>query len=147
MAEAVLFAGAVIRSRFGAFALSLGLVMITATTSQHHRPEGHREGTSPAPGLSPAWITLIVVAVVVAAVGGRVLTHRLDRGRIGDYAQANGWELLECTWSLFGPGWFGSKNARIYRVRFRDREGRVHAAFAKTSALGGVYLTEDRIEG
>ena len=99
-----------------------------------------------APGLGTPTIVLIVVAAGVAAVLGRFFVHWLDRNRIHAYAASNGWELLECRWRLLGPGWFGNRNARIYSIRYRDRDGKAHSAFAKTSALAGVYLTEDRAE-
>ena len=109
----------------------------------HHR--SHPDGAAPQHQLGTPTIALIVAAVVAIAVGGRFLTHRLDRGRIDSYARGKGWRLESCSWRLFGPGWFGSQRERIYEIRYRDGDGRLHAAFAKTSALAGVYLSEDRV--
>lgn len=94
-------------------------------------------------GASPGFVALCVVAAV--AVIGRLVTHTMDAGRIRKYAESQGWELLACRWKLLGPGWFGSSRERIYQITYRDREGRTHDAYAKTSALAGVYLTEDRV--
>ncbi|NBP52523.1 MAG: hypothetical protein EBU70_15325, partial [Actinobacteria bacterium] len=98
----------------------------------HHRE--HPAGHSPRASASPEFVAMIVVGVIALAVVGRLVTNRLDRNRIGAYAARNGWQLLDCRWKLFGPGWFGSRRERIYEVRYRDSAGREHAAFAKTSA-------------
>ena len=100
----------------------------------------HREG-----GPSSQLVIVCVAIALIVAVAGRIITHFMDRGRIDRYAQEKGWTILDCRWSLLGPGWFGSRNERIYQLRYRDAEGRNHEAFAKTSALAGVYLTEDRV--
>ena len=92
--------------------------------------------------------TVVIVAIVGAvllAIMGRLVTHGMDSGRIRKYAESQGWELLDCQWRLLGPGWFGSRRERIYQITYRDREGRTHTAYTKTSALAGVYLTEDRV--
>lgn len=98
-------------------------------------------------GASNTVVALVVAGAIVLAVAGRFVTHRLDRARIQKYADSQGWELLDCRWKLLGPGWFGSNRERFYEVRYRDAQGRTHSAFAKTSALAGVYLTEDRVTG
>lgn len=102
---------------------------------EHHRPNALTSGSE----------YLIVAAVCVVAILGRGITHAIDRKRIADYAASQGWQLLSCRWKLLGPGWFGNAHERIYQVEYRDSEGRTHAAFAKTSMLAGVYLTEDRV--
>jgi hypothetical protein len=97
--------------------------------------------------LSNGWIWAIVAAGVAVAIRGRGVTHAMDRSRIAKYAAEQGWEMIACQWKLLGPGWFGNSRERIYAIQYRDREGRVHSAFAKTSALAGVYLTQDQVEG
>ena len=116
------------------------LLIPTALLLERH---SHKGGSS----LSPGVIAAIVTAVIVAAIGGRLVTHSLDRKRIDAYASDQGWTLVSCTWKLLGPGWFGNTRERIYSITYRDGQGRTHSAFAKTSALAGVYLTEDRVEG
>jgi hypothetical protein len=96
---------------------------------------------------SPEWLAVAIAVALVLVIGARLVHGQLDRGRIRAYAAENGWEVLECRWSPYGPGWVGARQARIYAVRYRDREGRSHAAYLKTSMFGGVYLTEDRVEG
>lgn len=114
---------------------------------QHHRPEHAADGSaSGGTQLGASWTSVVIVAVVVLAVLGRFLAHGMDRSRIRAYAEGNGWELLDCRWRLFAPGWIGNRYARFYDIRYRDAEGRTHAACAKTSALAGVYLTNDRVE-
>jgi hypothetical protein len=98
-------------------------------------------------GASNTLVILAIAGAIVMAVLGRVVTHNMDRRRIARYGTDQGWELLSCQWKLFGPGWFGSNRERIYAITYRDGQGRTHSAFAKTSALAGVYLTEDRVEG
>lgn len=97
--------------------------------------------------LSSQLMIVIIVVAVALAIGGRLVHGALDRGRIRAYADANGWELLSCRWSPFGPGWFGARRERIYAIEYRDREGGVHQAYAKTALFGGVYLTEGPSSG
>lgn len=92
-------------------------------------------------------VMLAIVGAVTLAVVGRFVTHGMDRSRIQKYAASQGWQLLDCRWKLLGPGWFGNSRERIYAITYRDGEGRTHSAFAKTSVLAGVYLTEDRVTG
>jgi len=91
-----------------------------------------------------AFIVLIFIAMA-ASIGFRLLAGSLDRDRVRQYITGIGGELLESHWAPFGPGWFGEKNARIYRVRYRDREGCIHVAHVKTSLMSGVYLTNDEV--
>lgn len=98
-------------------------------------------------GGSNTVVVFAIIGAVALAILGRFLTHGMDRSRIQKYADGQGWELLSCRWKLLGPGWFGNSRERIYAIQYRDREGRVHSAFAKTSALAGVYLTQDQVEG
>ena len=105
------------------------------------RVEHAQRGTSG--GVVIAW----VIGLAVLAVLGRFVTHSLDRSRIAKYAQQQGWELIDCRWKLLGPGWFGNSRERIYSITYRDGQGQTRSAFAKTSALAGVYLTQDQVQG
>ena len=107
--------------------------------------ERRAEGSASSPG--PWAIGGIVVAVIAVAVIGRIVTHSMDRTRIAGYAAAQGWTLTDCRWTLFGPGWLGGNRTRSYSITYVDRDGRTHQAFARTSVLSGVFLTEDRLAG
>jgi len=91
--------------------------------------------------------TLAIIGVVVVAILGRFITHGMDRSRIEKYAGEQGWELRSCQWKLLRPGWFDNSRERIHSITSRGGQGHAHSAFAKTSVLAGVYLTEDRVEG
>jgi outer membrane murein-binding lipoprotein Lpp len=82
--------------------------------------------------------------VIAAVIAIRLLAGTFNRQRINEYMEARGGKVLQTAWAPFGPGWMGGKGS-IYEVRYRDHEGNIHEAFASTSALIGVYLTEDRI--
>ena len=112
------------------------MLALLAERAEHHPQQ-----------LSNGWTWAIVAGAVAIAILGRFVTRSMDRNRIAKYAAEQGWELLACRWKLFGPGWFGNSRERIYAIEYRDREGRVHSAFAKTSALAGVYLTQDEVQG
>lgn len=98
---------------------------------------GHERGVGTALG--------IFVAVVALALLMRLTAGSLDAERIDEYVSARGGKLLERRWHPFGKGWFGAEGQRIYEIRYRDGDGDVRQATVKTSMLGGVYLTEDRI--
>jgi hypothetical protein len=88
---------------------------------------------------------LLIVGVIGLAILFRVVAGGMDQQRIREYVEGRGGRLLSCQWSPFGTGWWGEKSDRIYEVRFRDRDGNLHQATAKTSMWTGVYWTEDRI--
>jgi hypothetical protein len=88
---------------------------------------------------------LFIPLIILVVLGIRVLAGSFDKGRVETYIQENGHKLLDIQWSPLGPGWFGEKDSRIYRIQYRDSSGNRHEAYAKTSMMTGVYLTEDRI--
>lgn len=88
---------------------------------------------------------LFILFIIAVSLAFRFLAGSLDRVRIRQYISRLNGELLSANWDPFGPGWFGEKNDRIYRIRYRDRDGCVHTAHVKTSMMSGVYLTNDEI--
>jgi hypothetical protein len=87
----------------------------------------------------------VILFVVAAGIGIRLLAGNLDKTRIEEYLSGQGALLSTCAWSPFGCGWFGSKNERLYEVTYTDSEGNGHSAVCKTSMLSGVYFTQDSI--
>lgn len=86
----------------------------------------------------------IILLVVAAGIGFRLLAGSMDGDRIESYVRERGGKVLEKHWAPFGKGWFGEKNDRIYEIHYEDRDGRRRRATVKTSLFSGVYLTEDR---
>ena len=70
----------------------------------------------------------------------------MDHRRIRDEIAGRGGRVREIVWSPMGPGWFGDKSSRIYRVTYVDRAGRARSAFCKTSLSGGVYFTQEDVD-
>ena len=89
-----------------------------------------------------AYFILLVIAIGLVI---RFISSSLDRVRIRRYVSKLDGELLSANWDPFGPGWFGEKSDRIYRIRYRDRDDCIHTAHVKTSLMSGVYLTNDEI--
>jgi hypothetical protein len=89
--------------------------------------------------LIPVFLALALAVLFRVAAGG------MDHGRIREYVESRGGQVLDSSWAPFGPGWFGEKSDRIYLVRYLDAEGHEHEAHCKTSMMTGVYFTEDRI--
>lgn len=87
----------------------------------------------------------IGLALIVAFVIFRLFAGSLDTGRIEDYLEDRGCELVDKSWDPLGPGCFGEKDSRIYDIFYRDEHGNLHRASVKTSMLSGVYLTNDEI--
>ncbi|GJM24922.1 MAG: hypothetical protein DHS20C16_13370 [Phycisphaerae bacterium] len=92
---------------------------------------------------------LIIIAAILAGagilIGVRLLEGAIDRNRIKRYVEDRGGETLQIKWRLFGPGWLGNKNQRMYRVVYRDADGRDHRTNCKTSMFSDVYFTGDII--
>jgi hypothetical protein len=92
--------------------------------------------------MDPAVIIFVGISIAIVL---RFMAGTFDGDRVEQYIRDMGCELLDKSWDPFGPGWFGEKDARIYQIVYRDREGRVHRAHVKTSMMSGVYLTNDEI--
>ena len=90
-------------------------------------------------------VAALIVLAVLAAVGGWLFVHSLDKGRITDYVEQRGGRVVSVNWAPFGRGWFGEKEERLYEVVYYDSAGNQHFATAKSSMLTGVYWTEDRV--
>ena len=90
-------------------------------------------------------IFLLVPVAILFALVIRHIAGGMDGDRIRRYIQGRGGAVQESRWSPFGPGWFGARSERLYRVRYVDRDGAEHEADCKTSMWTGVYFTEDRI--
>lgn len=99
-----------------------------------------------AQGRAVLWF--LAIYVVVPCVVGLALLYvsePFDVRRIRRNLRGRGATLLRCRWSPWGPGWFGTDAERIYEIRYRDGNGRIHQATVKTSVFGGVYYTEDEM--
>jgi hypothetical protein len=92
----------------------------------------------------PFFLLLIPVAFAIA-IGLSVVVGSMDRERIRSYIESRGGKIIETTWAPFGPGWFGGSRESTYHVRYRDHEGNIRGAYARTSMWSGVYFTEDSI--
>ena len=88
---------------------------------------------------------ILIPVVIVLAIVIRLAAGGMDHGRIRSYVESRGGTVLDSSWAPFGPGWFGEKSDRIYRVRYLDQDGNEHEAHAKTSMWTGVYFTDDQI--
>jgi hypothetical protein len=88
---------------------------------------------------------LFILLALVAIIAIRLAAGAMDKSRIADYIRQQGGRVFSISWAPFGTGWFGEKNARIYEVVYYDANGNQHMATCKTSMMGGVYWTEDRI--
>jgi hypothetical protein len=93
--------------------------------------------------LSPALAAFLVFVGIAILV--RLIAGRMDGGRIREYIGRQGGELLVKKWAPFGTGWFDQSSARIYDIRYRDRDGNIRQATVKTSLFSGVYFTDDRV--
>lgn len=94
----------------------------------------------------PHWalVFFFVGIVIIWTVVFRIAMH-FDRGRVIHYLRTQRAVLEDFRWRPFGPGWFGERRCRIYRIQYRDVEDRVHTAYVKTSLWSGVYLSQDKV--
>ena len=86
------------------------------------------------------FILMIFLVIVIRLIAGS-----FDHDRVEEYIVSRGGRVIEKNWNPFGKGWFGSEHERIYELEYQDKDGNIHQATCKTSALAGVYFTEDVI--
>ena len=87
-------------------------------------------------------IFILIIPVIIII---RLIAGTMDHDRVDEYIVSRGGRVIEKNWNPFGKGWFGSEHERIYEVKYQDKDGNIHQATCKTSALAGVYFTEDII--
>jgi len=61
--------------------------------------------------------------------------------------EEKGYTVISIRWAPFGYGWFGEKDAFIFKVRYEDLEGNIHTAYCKSGIFSGVYFSKDEIDG
>ena len=88
---------------------------------------------------------IFVGGFIIALALLRVALAAGDFARIRSYVASQGGRLVSARWTPFGPGWFGDRKDRIYKVRYSDRNGSERTAYCKTSMMSGVYFTQDRV--
>jgi len=92
-----------------------------------------------------AIVPFAIIGAIVLALVIRLCAGSMDNARIQEQIEAEGKKVRNIDWAPMGRGCAGSRNERIYEVVYEDAQGNVHQAYCKTSALAGVYWTEDKI--
>jgi hypothetical protein len=92
-------------------------------------------------------VLLVFIGMIFLIVIIRLIAGSVDHERIDEYISERGGKVIERQWNPFGKGWFGTQNSRLYELKYVDKDGNIHQATCKTSALAGVYFTEDEIVG
>jgi hypothetical protein len=90
-------------------------------------------------------VLMVPIVIILAFIWGREWAGRMDRDRVRAYIAERGGEVVSQEWTPFAAGWFGNRDERMYRVVYRDSKGYMREATCKTSMLGGVYFTNDRL--
>ena len=93
----------------------------------------------------PPEVKLLIGMFIFVVIVLRLAAGSIDGERVERYLKERGLKLVDRSWDPFGPGWFGEKDSRIYKIIYEDEEGRTHRAHVKTSMMSGVYLTNDEI--
>lgn len=74
---------------------------------------------------------LMMILMVVLAVVMRVIAGLLDAARIQLYITDQGWTIVKKRWAPLGPGCFGERNARIYKISYLDKHDNLHKSYVK----------------
>lgn len=90
-------------------------------------------------------MSFTIFLFIIFGIGTWLFSFYLDTNRIKNDLDSRGCKLLSKKWLLFGKGWFGEKNDRIYKVTYLDRDENKHTSFVKTSLFSGVYFSDDTI--
>jgi len=88
----------------------------------------------------------LVLPLFILALGFiPLIAATSDCGRIEDYLRKSRGRLIDKRWDPLGPGCLSGYGMRQYQITYEDRRGRVHQANVKTSMLGGVYLSRNKV--
>ena len=83
---------------------------------------------------------MLFLGLIVAA-GLWYFSRSGNSASIKGYIEDHGGKLLSDEWEPFGKGWFGENNESIYKIKYRDADGNIRDAWAKTSLFTvSIYL-------
>jgi hypothetical protein len=88
-------------------------------------------------------IIFIFILIILLLIIIQVILIHLDKDRIADAVEKNGWKILSMVWRPFSPGWIGERNERQYEVNFIDENGIQRKRICKTSLLTGLYWRDE----
>lgn len=88
-----------------------------------------------------------IIFVFIAGVGVWLIVFLICRAAAKSAIEEKGNTIISIRWAPFGYGWFGEKDAIIFKIRYEDIEGRLHTTYCKSGLLSGVYFSKDEIDG
>jgi hypothetical protein len=88
-------------------------------------------------------IALIIPILAFVVIGTRILFGKWDKSRIRKYIQQRGGQVTSIEWNPFATGWLYANHDRLYTVAFMDNAGKHYKADCRTSALTGVFFSEE----
>lgn len=94
-----------------------------------------------------AFVLVVAVALLFGAMVYFIhwAAGRLDVSRVRSHVVQLGGEVLAIRSEPARPGALVEGTGRVFVVRHRDKDGRVHEGRFRTSLWEGVHVTEDRV--
>jgi hypothetical protein len=88
-----------------------------------------------------------IIGVIALFIGVRIVAGILDKQRIESEISGKGGQVDSIRWTPFAKGWLGSKNERLYEVKWTDSSEVQHRATVKTAMLAGNYFADSVTSG
>ena len=88
-----------------------------------------------------------IIGVIALFIGIRIVAGILDKQRIESEIGGKGGQVESIRWTPFAKGWLGSKNERLYEVKWTDSSEVRHRATVKTAMLAGNYFADSETSG
>ncbi|MCR4421478.1 MAG: hypothetical protein GYA61_04025 [Spirochaetales bacterium] len=51
--------------------------------------------------------------------------------------------VISIKWAPFGYGWFGEKDAFIFKIKYKDMDDSIHTVYCKSGIFSGVYFAKE----
>jgi len=90
-------------------------------------------------------IALLFVTIIACVFAVSYIIVRLDDKRIRAHIASIGGELLGYEAARERGPWAGIPRVRVYGVKYRDKDQKIHHLLAKMDHLDGAYFAEDTV--
>jgi hypothetical protein len=88
----------------------------------------------------------ILIFFIIAGISIWIIVFFICKSSAKYEIQREGNEIVSIKWAPFGYGWFGEKDAFIFKIKYIDKDNRIHTVYCKSGIFSGVYFSKEDID-
>jgi len=88
-------------------------------------------------------MNLNIIFIFAIALIAWLIIFFICKGNVKSKLLGKGYTVISVKWAPFGYGWFGEKDAIIFKAKYQDETGMTHTTYCKSGIFSGVYFSND----